>query len=270
MGHRSGNTSSESSRSDLPTFHPESQSLSAKLKEFRATTRSLESISISDVVCGCDNSELLAAIDGISDPHIKVVLNMVSKIMQDMERRILQKVASESAHFESAFAQLQDILIAWNEQTLEAQRLQKSADVSMDTKVHYDVEAVKEVGASSTGNEKPLPVKPFITYASNKDFDTELHKFMCRSNEAVEQDFPRIRAPASGSEAPEQAGQDTSSKGMLQVKGERGHTSEITRGRLQQQQNTLSRQLQAHQASVVQTTSQLPLWLRVHSSKPPS
>jgi len=85
-----------------------------------------------------------------------------------MEQIILQKVASESVHtLELAFAQLQDILINWNEQKLEAHRLQKSADAKMDTTTHYGVEAVKEMGASSTGNEKPLPVKPEITCASN-------------------------------------------------------------------------------------------------------
>jgi len=268
MAYRSGDISSDSSRSDLPTFHPEAHStLSAKLKEFQATTRSLGSISMSDVVCGCDNSELWSAMDRINDPHIKLVLNMVSKMMHDMERRILKKIASESAHVETAFAQLQDILIAWNEQTLEAQRLQKRADARIDTN---DVEAVKEVSASSTGNEKPPPVKPDVACASSKDFGLEMHKFMCRSAEVAGQDLPRMQAPASSSEAPGKVGQDVGSEEMLQVKGESGCTSQTSRGILQQQQNTLSRQLQAHQASVAQATSQLPLWLRIQASKPQS
>jgi len=206
-------------------------------------------------------------VDGIHDPQIKLVFTMIARMMEDMERRILQKVHSESAHFESAFAQLQDILIDWNDQTLEAHKLQKSADTRIQTKIDQDMEIVQRMHASSAENHKASSVGGDVTYAPGEDADFGLYEFMRNNIATVRHNFPRTQAATSSNEGPVQQEKDIGPKWIPRVTTEADNASDTSRGRLQQQQKTLSLQLQAHQASVAQTTSQLPMWLRLQGSK---
>jgi len=89
--------------SELPLIQQGNIStLSAKVKEFRAATKSLDSISVfSDL--GSDNLELCTALESIGDPDTKLVLNILTKMMQDMEKKLFQKMASQIEYLESAF-----------------------------------------------------------------------------------------------------------------------------------------------------------------------
>jgi len=260
----SSDLGSESSQSDLPTLTADADAtLAARLKDFRATTRSLGSVeSLSDDFRpGPEVIELASAVGKITDAPTRMVLEAFLRVIRDLERRTMQKMAAETANLVSNFAELQDILIEWNSQTLEVQKLQKHAAARLGTKSFRDLDIVEKTIQTAREAWEPLPSEPFVTSAAKQHVDQEVNRFIYGDTAIA------VHKPAIGVE---QRSPNVSLPNTTCLDANRGQratrnqdcSTQDPRGKIEQQQKTLSEQLQAHQANVCQTASQLPLWLR--------
>jgi len=172
---------------------------------------------------------------------------------------MMQKMAAETTNLVSNFAELQDILIEWNSQTLEVQRLQKHAAPRIETKSFRELDIVEKSIQTAGEAWEPLPAESYITSAAKKHVNEEVHRFIHGDTATV------VHKPAIGVE---QRSPNVILPNTACLDANRGQwatsSTQDPRGKIEQQQKTLSEQLQAHQANVAQTASQLPLWLRPH------
>jgi len=261
---------SDSSRSELPTLPPDADTiLATRLRDFRHATRSLVSIeAFSDVPPSeSDLPDLLADLENVTDNATKKFLRNFVQFVQEIERKLLQKIVTESGVLVSTFAELQDILIDWSNQTLEMQRLRKQQDGRAATKSSMDLAVVDEVATPSANKWEPLPFQVPVMSSAKQDMSSEVEKFIhgeaANMMPTAPSQHPKLQSlPQTFSSVTHQ-----NFNCGLPPSGQQNCSAEDSKQRLQQQQKTLSQQLQAHQASVAQATTQLPLWLRPQTAQ---
>jgi len=250
--------------SDLPSLQEGSVAkLSTRVKELRASTKSFDSISVfSDMVC--DNVELSTALEGIGDPDTKLVLNIFTKMMKDLEKRLLHKMCSQIDYLESAFTQLQDILIEWNDQSLQMQCWGDKPDGTYGTEKDANN---MEGERLSDGISCPHFLKPPIKLPSNPDIHLEVNKLIY-GDTGTKQNVQKLQeAPTTSSPGSPDLGRTTTIEWKSQLSKTKYMSGETSRDKMQQRQKILSHQLHGH-AKMTRAASQLPMWLQPQSGQP--